>query len=226
MYSAAFAEALLAPDLAVARERCIQLGRQLAALVPVAEPAAVVEPFDWPGHDLPRAPREPRLGEKIRHPLADARVIADELAARLAPACLRVEVAGSVRRGKETVGDIELVYCSRGGEAETLIAGMVARGELVIRGGYGPKNKFLRHIPSGISVDLFAATEESWFNTLAFRTGPAASNIAVAEAARDKGWRWRPYGAGFTCGDTVIAARTEQAVFELVGIWCLPPAER
>jgi len=46
-------------------------------------------------------------------PLADAQRVADKLAARLAPACERIEVAGSIRRGKAEVGDIELVAIPR-----------------------------------------------------------------------------------------------------------------
>ena len=48
---------------------------------------------------------------------------------------------------------------------------------------WGPKNKLAVHVESGIPVDLFATSAESWWNYLVCRTGPAASNIAIAQAA-------------------------------------------
>ena len=52
---------------------------------------------------------------KAAIPLAKARGFAQIIAARLAPYCERIEIAGSIRRKRETVGDIELVAISRRG---------------------------------------------------------------------------------------------------------------
>jgi len=49
----------------------------------------------------------------VRVPLADARVIAESLMAALGPGCERIEIAGSIRRGRPDVGDIELVAIPR-----------------------------------------------------------------------------------------------------------------
>ena len=53
------------------------------------------------------------MSEKRRWPLADARAVAERWLAMLAPVCERVQIAGSARREKPEVGDIELVYVPR-----------------------------------------------------------------------------------------------------------------
>jgi DNA polymerase/3'-5' exonuclease PolX len=167
-----------------------------------------------------------RSGTKPRHPLAAARAIATEIVDRIGPGCTRIEIAGSVRREKPDVGDIEIVFASRDGTAERQIDALVAEGVLVIRGGYGPKNKFLRHVPSGIAVDLFATTEACWHNYMVCRTGPAASNMAIASAAIARGWRWHVYGSGFSRGAEIFTPDSEAAVFEFVGLAARAPRDR
>jgi DNA polymerase (family 10) len=221
----AFYATVNAPVFADDLARCVALGDELRALLPWAATPAPARPVtlrDWPAYDQPRQPAAV-APDKMRHTLAAARAIADELLAHIAPGCTRAIVAGSIRRGKATVGDIEILYCPRGGEADAIIEGKVARGELVIRGGYGPKNKFLRHIPSGIKVDLFATDEAAWWNSLVWRTGPAESNIAIAQAARSQGRRWHPAAAGFSVDGKMLPATSEAEVFALAGLpWRAP----
>jgi DNA polymerase/3'-5' exonuclease PolX len=186
---------------------------------------------------------------KTRHPRAAALAVAKELCAALKPACERLIVAGSLRRRREEVGDVEIVYIPRfetgpvPGDlfahawqnlADFVIAGMLARGVIAkresIRGttAFGEKNKLMVHLASGIPVDLFSATAENWFNYLVCRTGPKESNTRIAEAAKAKGWHWNPYGAGFsnTCGGTRHAVTSERDVFDFLGFPYLEPWER
>lgn len=183
---------------------------------------------------------------KRKFPSEQAEEIAKSLASDLAPYCLRIQVAGSLRRMKAEVGDIELVYIPRfksvavdlfiTGEyklTDWMLSGMIARGLLAkrrnIRGNetWGPKNKLAIHVPSGIPVDLFSTTEECWFNYLVCRTGSADNNRRIASAAQARGWKWHPYGAGFTDqhGD-LVPVHTEQDVFTLLGLPYLEPCER
>jgi DNA polymerase/3'-5' exonuclease PolX len=92
---------------------------------------------------------------------------------------------------------------------------------------WGHKNKLAVHVASGIPVDLFSARLGNWFNYLVCRTGGAESNMRIASAAQAKGWKWNPYGVGFTneTGSDVFV-NSERDAFELVGLKYLEPWER
>lgn len=163
------------------------------------------------------------MTEKPRWPLSDALAVAEEIRDALAPACERIEIAGSIRRRKPDVGDVEIVFVPRF-EPEAPPPGMLpgmpfaaaarnltdvlltvllvdgflkARLNKIGRQAWGEKNKLARHADSGIPVDLFSIPRGSWYNYLVCRTGPEDSNKRIAVAAQAKGWKWKPYSPGF-----------------------------
>jgi DNA polymerase/3'-5' exonuclease PolX len=79
-------------------------------------------------------------------------------------------------------------------------------------------------------VDLFTATRENFFNYLVCRTGGEESNIRVASAAIARGWKWNPYGNGFSrvvgLGSEHHDVTSEREVFEFVGLPYLEPWKR
>jgi len=183
---------------------------------------------------------------KVKWPRSAALQVAKELCARLKPFCEKLIVAGSLRRRKAEVGDVEILYVSRMEErpldmfstqsvslADEEIAKMLADGTLTKRpsktGGtaWGDKNKLAVH-RSGMPVDLFRTVEESWCNYLVCRTGPADSNTRIATEAQRRGYRWNPYGIGYTklADGTVTAMDSEEAVFAFVGLPYAEPWER
>lgn len=158
---------------------------------------------------------------KRRWPRAAAMVVAERLFSLLLPACERVAIAGSLRRGKPDVGDVEMLFIprveSRANPADLFAEMQVDLAEGVIeewlsagvltkrlsvdgRASWGRKNKLAVHVETGIPVDLFAATRENWWNYLVCRTGPAESNMQIAGEALKRGWKWNPYGVGFSRG--------------------------
>lgn len=191
------------------------------------------------------------LAEPIRHPRAAALAVAKELCDLLKPLCLpeRLIVAGSLRRRKETVKDVEIVYVSRTVDfmdslfdtkkhpaVDTLLIELLGTGVLKMRRNvngstmWGEKNKLAVHAGSGISVDLFATTEEAWFNYSVCRTGGKDSNTAIASAAQEMGWKWNPYGPGFSrpsgLGTDERRMGSEREVFEFVKLPYREPWER
>ncbi len=106
--------------------------------------------------------------------------IAEHLAEELAPVTTRLEIAGSLRRKTKEVGDIEIVCIAEPiidlfGEPQPSVSVLhhriqdLADGPLLVD---GPKMKKFRY--SGIQVDLFIATPDSWGLILMLRTGSAA----------------------------------------------------
>jgi DNA polymerase/3'-5' exonuclease PolX len=143
----------------------------------------------------------------FRWPLAIASVLADEVAELLAPACERIEIAGSIRRGKTDVGDIEILCVPRRhvvhdlfgedtglarNELEELCASLLADERLEYRlkadgtrAGWGARNKFgwfFSTSGAAIKLDIFAVHPddgESWGVASVIRTGPADFNRAL-----------------------------------------------
>lgn len=186
---------------------------------------------------------------KTRYPRRTGLCVARMLVHALKPVTERLIVAGSLRRGRQDIGDVEVLFIPTFREerdpndmfarrkvdlADRAIREMLRSGLLELRThknnttSYGPKNKYLRHIATGMPVDLFTADEKNWHNYLVCRTGPAESNTRIATAARERGWRWKPYGAGFVRLDNGDTHRvtSEEDVFRFVGLPYLPPTER
>jgi hypothetical protein len=132
------------------------------------------------------------------------------------PACMRVVVAGSLRRGKGMVGDAEILFIPHTAVQNNLLGEveqswdltdkalelLIAQGVIAKRlnkTGYetwGPSNKLAVHVSSGVPIDFFRATVDNWFNYLVCRTGPADSNVRIATAARQKGLHCTRMGRG------------------------------
>jgi DNA polymerase (family 10) len=168
--------------------------------------------------------------------LRRAQLIAEELKSLLAPECQRITIAGSIRRRKPAVGDIELLvipkYVDGVDQLDEEIKKLMAEGLLGyrqnVRGSiaYGQKNKLLVHLPSGIGVDVFSTTEDCWWVSLVVRTGGEVTNKRIAMAAIRKGWHLMAYGRGFSTPRGDVVCRSEEEVFRAVGFPYPAPWER
>jgi DNA polymerase/3'-5' exonuclease PolX len=193
------------------------------------------------------------MSAKQKYPYALAAGVANEIQSALAPFCEpgRCMVAGSMRRKKDEVGDIEilfvplvrnepipgLMFAGPVNQAAKAIEDMIILKAIAPRENkrnqrtWGELIKLARHTASGVPVDFFTATMENWWNYLVCRTGPAESNMAIAKAAQARGLKWKPYSAGF-CGaddpdETIcIFINGEAGVFETVGLNYLTPDKR
>jgi len=126
---------------------------------------------------------------KVKITLTQANSLAARIMAELASVCVRVEIAGSIRRKKSTIGDIEIVcipktetVCNLFGEpvSTTRVAfddklqSLVADGRFAKPTKNGEKFKqFGIPAVSGLHLDLFMATPENWGLIFAIRTGCA-----------------------------------------------------
>ncbi len=169
--------------------------------------------------------------------LGKAKAIAEKIKALLESSCEKVVIAGSIRRQKPDVGDIELLCISKYGtgvdmldaKIKTLIQLDVLDYRLNKWGSrvYGPKNKLLVHKESGIGVDIFSTTAECWPVALVVRTGGKISNMEIATRALARGMRFHAYGRGFTRADgSELICQSEADVFRAVGLAYREPWER
>ena len=97
--------------------------------------------------------------------------------------CIRFEMAGSMRRREEMVGDLEILYIPKPGEdpvAEMVEAGFLTyRLDKAGRRTFGRWNKYLIHRGANVPIDFFQSTEENWGRDLLIRTGPKLFNLKV-----------------------------------------------
>jgi len=139
---------------------------------------------------------------------AEALALARGLIATLATDCERIQIAGSVRRGKEECKDLEVVAIPRyerqptmdlfGGLVESAtvnvleqrLPGLFELGEWgldpVLRRN-GPRYKRMVHLATGMCCDLFIVTRAGWGGAMVIRTGPAEFSRAVVTSALRQG---------------------------------------
>ena len=164
------------------------------------------------------------LREKIgRRPLGEVLPLAEELLDYLrkkAPVD-RIAVAGSIRRRRETVKDIDILVTSRNPlrVMETFVA--FGRVEEVLAHG---ETKTSVRISPGIQVDVRVVDPECWGAALAYFTGSKAHNIRIREMGVERGLKINEYGV--FRGDRRIGGREEEEVFAAVGLPWIPPELR
>jgi DNA polymerase (family 10) len=155
--------------------------------------------------------------------LAEAKVFADAVVQHLkaTPGLGRIEMAGSFRRRKETVGDLDLlVTCARPGPVMDRLAAYEAVAEVLARG----RTKMTVRLRNGLQLDLRVVPEESYGAALQYFTGSKAHGILVRRRAQERGLKVNEYGV--FRGARRVAGQTEEQVYEAVGLPWIPPELR
>jgi len=133
----------------------------------------------------------------------------------------QVVVAGSFRRGRETVGDLDLLVTA--GARSEVMEEFAAYDEVrdMISSGDTRSSAILK---SGIQVDLRLVPEESYGSALQYFTGGKAHNIQVRRLAQERGLKINEYGV--FKGDRRVAGDTEESVYGALGLPWIPPELR
>lgn len=138
-----------------------------------------------------------------------------------APGAAQVEIAGSYRRCRETVGDIDIVVAAR--HSSGVMKAFVAYDEVsrVVAQGATRATVILK---SGLQVDLRVVVPESFGAALHYFTGSKAHNIEIRRLAQERGLKVNEYGV--YRGQRRIAGETEESVYRLFGMAWIPPELR
>lgn len=162
--------------------------------------------------------------------LEEAKKIADDIVLQLEPHCDRIMIAGSIRREKPEVKDIEIVAIPKpyqNGLFEDGLASIVnqwqkVKGEL----NYGQCKYTQRILPSGIKLDLFFATPKNWGLIVAIRTGSADYSHKVLAT----GWTRMGYksieGELTLNGGRKVNIYEEEDLFKLIKVQYIEPKFR
>jgi DNA polymerase (family 10) len=162
-------------------------------------------------------------GVTPRTRLIEAEEIASSLVDYLkqSPGIRDIVIAGSYRRRKETVGDLDiLITASRGSSLMERFTEYDEVEEIVSKG----KTRATVRLRSGLSVDLRVVPQVSYGAALVYFTGSKAHTIAVRTIGVKKGYKINEYGV-FE-GDKRIASKTEKAVYAAVDLPFIPPELR
>lgn len=150
-----------------------------------------------------------------------ARVLAGAL--REVAGVSAVEVAGSLRRGRETVKDLDILVGATA--AEPVMKAFLARPEVRDVIGHGP-TKTSVHVHSGIQVDVRVVAPESFACALAYFTGSKEFNVALRQLALEKGFSLNEYHLRPLDGSKPPALATEVDLFAALGLDWVPPELR
>ena len=129
--------------------------------------------------------------------------------------------AGSVRRMRETIGDIDYLVSSENPEAALdFFVKMPEVDEIIAK---GPAKAFVK-LAGGIDADLLAVPAESWGSALQYFTGSKEHSVELRKIAIAKGLRLNEWGV--YKGETKIAGETEEQVYKILGLQWIPPEMR
>ena len=153
--------------------------------------------------------------------LERALMLASEIVKLLMPHCERVQVAGSIRRQRSAVTDIDLVLTPE--DRWGLDSAVMRLGKVKMSG-----LKVARvTMDDGVQVDIYYATPETFAVLLLIRTGSKENNIRLCALAKKRGWYLAASGDGlFNEHGERIAGDSERSIYDALGIPYQEPWER
>jgi DNA polymerase (family 10) len=158
-----------------------------------------------------------------RWPLGTVLDLARDIEARLAGlrGVQRAAMAGSIRRRKDTVGDLDFLVVARA--PEQVMKFFVGLPEVAHVYGTGPTKTLVR-LRSGIDADLRVVPAASWGAALNYFTGSKDHNVTLRRIAIEKGYKLNEYG--LFKGERAVAGRTEEELYAALGLADVPPELR
>jgi DNA polymerase (family X) len=160
-----------------------------------------------------------------RMPLGAALLLAEDILSRLRalPEVRQIEAAGSLRRMKETVKDIDiLVTSSSPARVMEVFVGLPNVAEVLAHG----ETKSSVRLREGIQTDLRVVEPESFGAALQYFTGSKQHNIRVRELAQRRGLKVNEYGVFEEQSNRRVAGESEEEVYAAVGLPWFPPELR
>lgn len=166
----------------------------------------------------------------VRHRLGEAIPVAESLLQRLmlVPGTVRAQYAGSARRGRETVGDLDLLVSTTDADAVRSAFVQLSDVARVLANGETRASVLLK---SGIQVDLRVVEDAAFGAALLYFTGSKDHNVRLRERAITRGFRLNEYGLFREPADdappsVIVAASTEESIYKALELPYWPPELR
>ncbi|MEU8108743.1 DNA polymerase/3'-5' exonuclease PolX [Nonomuraea muscovyensis] len=164
-----------------------------------------------------------KTGARVR--LDVAMEVAEEIVDALSavPGCERCAYAGSLRRMKDTIGDVDILATAADSAAlMTVVQGLPAVAEVIAHG----ETKTSVRTDTGLQVDLRVVAPDSWGAALQYFTGSRAHNIRTREIAVHQKLKLSEYGLFDVASGDRIASVDEEEVYGRLGLPWIPPTLR
>ncbi len=136
----------------------------------------------------------------------------------------KLSVAGSLRRGKETIGDLDLLVTGTG--APEALERFVQHPKVHEVLGKGVNKASVKYGLEGLQVDLRALPAESYGSAMQYFTGSKEHNVTLRTRALKAGLTLNEYGLVRLEDDIRVAGETEQEIYEMLGLEWVPPELR
>lgn len=156
--------------------------------------------------------------EKTSH--EDGMKVALKLHDEIKDFCKKITVAGSIRQGKEMVGDIDIVIIPKDPVEE-----FIEKIKKTIDFEYGGTKK-LFGMYKDRPINIFITNTESYGACLYQSTGPALYNVSIRQKAKKKGFKLNEYGLYDRETGDKVAGETEESIFEALEMEFKEPTER
>ena len=139
------------------------------------------------------------------------------------PGVKRVEIAGSFRRGKETIGDLDFLVISK--KPKQVIDAFTSMPEVKQVLAQGTTRSAVR-LTNNLNVDLRVLQEKEFGSALQYFTGNKQHNIALRKLALKKKYTLSEYGLFKLPKKTYVAGKTEKEIYAKLGLQYIPPEIR
>ena len=169
-------------------------------------------------------------GEKIK--LEKAQTIAATVLGLIADVCDQVVIAGSVRRRRLEVGDIEIVALPKDARALNARLDKLVIDRVISRAAYGKElshrwgEKYRGFTYEGVRVEVFTADVDNWGYILWLRTGPGDANQYVMMMCSQKDAPYRAKNGYWWHDGRKLHVANETEMFRLLGMNVVPPPLR
>ena len=165
---------------------------------------------------------------KKRLPLKEAQHIADNLlqSVKSIDGVLKATIAGSIRRKKDTIGDIDIVITADERKWKKIITAItqLPQAKKVIAAGKTRASLVLK--TKQVQADIRVVHEDEYGAALFYFTGSKDHNIQLRSLAKQRGWKVNEYGVFDNKTGKKLAGKTEEEIYDLFGIRFIPPEKR
>jgi len=145
---------------------------------------------------------------------------------RLLPEVKQAELAGSLRRKKETIGDIDILIAASNTDRKRVIDYFTSSkvASKVLAKGETKASIISKSIKR--QVDLRIVKESEWGSALQYFTGSKEHNIHLRTIAKNKGYKISEYGIFNLKNEKRVAGKTEEEIYQTLGMQWMPPEMR
>ncbi len=160
--------------------------------------------------------------------LKDAEKIGNEILSQIIniPGVEKAALAGSLRRKKETIGDIDIIIQAESKNRKKIVTRFIAMPQVdsVLAKGNTKAAVVLK--PGNVQIDIRLVHAYEYGAALLYFTGSKEHNIKLRTMARNRGYKINEYGIFDNTSGKRIAGATEEEIYQLLNLEYIPPEQR